>query len=257
MLADTHCHLDFEALNSRLASLRLSLSERDVGMLVVPSARSETWLKVIELCSTDSRFYFGLGLHPYFIEYHQNECVSKLALEIARMKEEGCKKLVAIGEIGLDFTRPDSGKQIKLFEAQLEIAEKYALPVIIHVRKAHAEALFSLKKYNLVGGGVVHAFSGSLELMMNYIKLGLKIGVGPVITWPTSFKTKASISKAPLSALVLETDSPDMYVSGAEFGQGSPLDVCEVFEELKKIRPESGDILESSLWQNSVQLFIQ
>lgn len=232
------------------------MSERDVGMLVVPAVKSETWSKVIELCSVDSRFYFGLGLHPYFVEHHQNECVSKLAVDIGRLKEQGCKKLVAIGEIGLDFTRPDSEKQIKLFEAQLELAEKYALPVILHVRKAHAEALFSLKKYNLVGG-VVHAFSGSYELMMNYIELGLKIGVGPVITWPTSFKTKASISKAPLSALVLETDAPDMYVSGAESGQGSPLDVCEVFEALKGIRSESGDFLESSLWQNSVQLFIK
>lgn len=256
MLADTHCHLDFEALYSRLESLRLLMSDRDVGMLVVPAVRSETWSKVIELSSVDSRFYFGLGLHPYFIEYHQNECVSKLALEISSLKDEGCKKLVAIGEIGLDFTRPDSEKQIKLFEAQLEIAEKYALPVIIHVRKAHAEALLSLKKYNLVGG-VVHAFSGSFELMTNYIKLGLKIGVGPVITWPTSSKTKDSISQAPLSALVLETDAPDMYVSGAESGQGSPLDVGDVFEALKRIRPESGDFLESSLWQNSVQLFIQ
>ena len=232
------------------------MSDRGVGMLVVPSVKSEAWSKVVELCSVDNRFFFGLGLHPYFIESHQSECVTKLALQISRLKEEGSKKLVAIGEIGLDVTRPDFERQVRLFEAQLELAERYALPVIIHVRKAHAEALLSLKKYNLVGG-VVHAFSGSFELMMNYIKLGFKIGVGPVITWPKSFKTKASISKAPLSALVLETDSPDMYVLGAKSGQGSPLDVCNVFDELKRIRSESGEFLESSIWQNSVQLFIK
>lgn len=256
MFADTHCHLDFEVLHSQLTILRAAMSERGVGMLVVPSVKSKTWSKVIGVCALDNRFYFGLGLHPYFINQHKTDCVYKLDLAISKQKKDSCKKLIGVGEIGLDFTLPDHQKQINLFEVQLALAEKYKLPVIIHVRKAHAEALKSLKKYNLVGG-VVHAFSGSFELMMNYIDLGLKIGVGPVITWPTASKTRASIAKAPLDSLVLETDSPDMFVSGGKSGQGSPLEVCDVFMALNKIRSEAQGFLEYSLWQNSVQLFIK
>lgn len=256
MLADTHCHLDFNELSSRLECLLLEMDMYRVGMLVVPSVQSDTWSKVIDICFKDSRFFFALGLHPYAIDHHTDECLLRLSYMISKLKSDGVDKLVAIGEIGLDFTRPNPKKQMGLFEAQLKLAEKYRLPVIIHVRKAHAEVLAALKRYELVGG-VVHAFSGSYELMMSYVSLGLKIGVGPVITWPTSFKTKISIAKAPISSLVLETDSPDMSISGVKPGQGSPLDVCRVFAELKELRSETGDMLKKTLWQNSVNLFIR
>tara|TARA_R110001592_G_scaffold15600_1_gene67748 strand:+ start:7394 stop:8167 length:774 start_codon:yes stop_codon:yes gene_type:complete len=256
MFADTHCHLDFVELSSQLDSIQMAMNNQRIGMLVVPSVERSNWSKVIDICKKDSRFFFGLGLHPYFIEVHDIEDISSLAVEISNLKRQKSNKLVAIGEIGLDFTRPGAEKQIDLFEAQLALAEEYELPVIIHTRKANAETLFSIKKYNLVGG-VVHAFSGSFELMMGYIDQGLKIGVGPVITWPTSSKSRKAVMRAPIGSLILETDAPDMSVSGVGRGFGSPLNVCDVFETLKNIRSETGQKLEEALWYNSVQLFIR
>tara|TARA_R110001592_G_scaffold235690_1_gene493774 strand:+ start:1581 stop:2363 length:783 start_codon:yes stop_codon:yes gene_type:complete len=254
VFADTHCHLDFKELASHLETIKIQLDEKRVGMLVVPSIGRDNWPQVIDICSKDSRFYYGLGLHPYFIDKHEINDLSVLANEIERLKKEGPDKLVAVGEIGLDFTRPNIEKQISLFEAQLAIADRYKLPVIIHTRKANAETLSSLKKYKVVGG-VIHAFSGSFELMMNYIDLGLKIGVGPVITWPSASKSRDAIMRAPIGSLVLETDAPDMSIAGVGRGFGSPLDVCDVFAALNNIRPEKAPDLERALWNNSAQLF--
>ncbi len=256
MFADTHCHLDFPELSSKLLSLQDEMTNKRLGMIIIPSVARKNWSNVVEICDQDNRFFFGLGLHPYYIDNHEISDASHLAREVSNFKKEKSDKLVAVGEIGLDFTCPNKEKQIGLFEAQLAIAEEYELPVIIHTRKAHAETLRSLKKYNLVGG-VVHAFSGSFELMMGYVDQGLKIGVGPVITWPTSTKTRNAIMKAPLDVLLLETDSPDMAVAGVEKGFGSPVNVREVFSELNKIRNESESRLESVLWESSIQLFMR
>lgn len=254
MFADTHCHLDFSELAQQLALLKVGMEEKKIGLLVVPAVERNNWSKVMKICSRDSRFFFGLGLHPYFIDRHKEEDLIVLAETVGDLKKEKVDKLVAVGEIGLDFTRPDAGKQISLFEGQLALAESHKLPVIIHTRKAHSETLASLKKYQLVGG-VIHAFSGSFELMMSYVELGLKIGVGPVITWPSSVKSRKSFMMAPIESLVLETDAPDMAVTNVLSGSGSPLDVCHVFAELAKIRNETKQQLEQALWENSKQLF--
>ena len=254
MLADTHCHLDFIQLSSQLLFLQKEMDSRQIGMLVVPSVEVSRWQSVIEICDKDNRFFFGLGLHPYFIDQHEFDDIDKLSQKISEFQNQTSAKLVAVGEIGLDFTCPSKEKQIELFEAQLALAESYRLPVILHTRKANAEMLKILKRYDLVGG-VVHAFSGSFELMMCYVELGYKIGVGPVITWPASSKTKGAIAKAPLDALVLETDAPDMAVSGVERGFGSPVNVCDVYASLKEVRSESDQKLRQALWENSTNLF--
>jgi TatD DNase family protein len=256
MFADTHCHLDFKELASQLETIQMGMYQRSLGMLVVPSVERKSWPEVIDICLKDERFFFGLGLHPYFIDRHEVEDLSVLANEIERLKKEKSNKLVAVGEIGLDFTRPSIEKQINLFEAQLALAGRYKLPVIIHTRKANAETLASLKKYNIVGG-VIHAFSGSFELMMSYIDQGLKIGVGPVITWPSASKSRDAVSRAPIDSLVLETDAPDMSVTGVVRGSGSPLNVCDVFDVLANIRAETKFRLEQALWKNSAELFIR
>lgn len=223
-------------------------------MVVVPSVCASRWEKVISLCGKDGRFCYGLGLHPYFIENHDFSDVSILEQKITNLIGVGNSGLVAIGEIGLDATRPNVDKQILLLEMQLKLAEKYKLPVILHVRKLHSQLVAILKKYSLVGG-VIHAFSGSYELMMSYIGLGFKIGVGPVITWRSSTKTQSAIKKAPLESLVLETDAPDMFVEGDDKAKASPLDVIKVFDVLSALRAESRVDLQKQILINSTELF--
>ena len=225
-----------------------------MAMVVVPSVSASNWDDVISICDKDERFFYALGLHPYFINSHDVSDVVTLDNNLNDLMASSNSSLVAIGEIGLDATRPDMDKQIVLLEMQLELAEKYKLPVIVHIRKMHSQLLVILRKYSLVGG-VIHAFSGSYELMMAYIALGFKVGVGPVITWRSSTKTRSAIERAPLSSLVLETDAPDMYVEGLEKTKASPLDVIKVFGVLSGLRSESEIDLEKQIWSNSVSLF--
>lgn len=254
MFADTHCHLDFESFSVGIERLKCEMSKNFLEMVVVPSISASNWDKVISLCGQDERFFFALGLHPYCIEEHKFSDVMALENKLSVLMEAKTGGLVALGEVGLDATRPDIEKQVELFEMQLCLAEKYKLPVIVHVRKLHNQVIELLKRYALVGG-VIHAFSGSYELMLRYINLGFKIGVGPVITWASSGKTRSAIMKAPLEYIVLETDAPDMYVAGIDKSQASPIDVIKVFEVLNEIRPESDSELRESLWVNSIQLF--
>lgn len=254
MFADTHCHLDFSDFDDRLPSIIGGLTENEIGLIVVPSVSFKVLARVKLLCKKDVRIYMALGLHPFFIDEHSDDDLLKLENELIELKARGEKRLIAIGEIGLDASCGSFDRQVWFFEQQLKIAERYGLPVILHVRKCHDKVLAMLVKFKLVGG-VVHAFSGSYEILMRYVKQGLKIGVGPVITWPASGKTRNAIGRAPLDALVLETDSPDMYVAGVTREQSSPLDVIRVFSVLAVIRGESEGVLKLSLWHQSVNLF--
>lgn len=254
MFVDTHCHLNFDFLQSRFDSIMQGMTEHDLQMIVVPGVARKTWAKCKAMCEQDERLFFAYGLHPYFIEEHHSNDLKKLEELVSSAMLENQSGLVAIGEVGLDFNLQSKAKQLQLLEDQLALAEKYKLPVLLHCRKAHSEMLSMLKRFNLVGG-VLHAFSGSYEMLMQYVGIGMKVGVGPVITWPTAHKTRSAISRAPISSLVLETDSPDMAVHGKAKGEGLPVDVLNVFECLKSLRDEDAKVLEEAIAANSLALF--
>jgi len=254
MYADTHCHLDFDVFKGRLPEILGDMSARDLGFVVIPAVALSSFAGVESLCQQDKRLFMGLGLHPYFIEEHSDQDLAELEKVLCHLLRKDESRLVAIGEIGLDATCPDLGKQVRLFEAQLVLAEKYRLPVIVHSRKCNEEMFSCLADHKLLGG-VIHAFSGSYELLMRYVRLGFKIGVGPVITWSKAKKTRDAISRAPLEALVLETDAPGMHISGVSEVEASPFDVLSVFQALLAIRSESEDLIRNSLWQESQRLF--
>ena len=142
------------------------------------------------------------------IGYHPSE-VSKVSdLDLEKLEEQAkSDKVVGIGEIGLDYHygKEDREEQIKLFEKQLTLAQKLDLPVVIHSRDATLDTISSLKKYSV--SGVIHCFSGSLEVAMEYIKMGFVLGIGGVITFKNS-KLGEVVSCIPLEKIVLETDSP-------------------------------------------------
>lgn len=254
MYADTHCHLDFEVFDARLPKIISAMRKNKLGFVVIPSVALKYFDKVERLCAQYDEFYMGLGLHPYFIREHCENDLNKLEASIDRLLSTKDSKLVALGEIGLDADCPQIEKQQSLFEAQLRLAKKYNLPVIVHSRKSN-ERMFKCLSEAKINSGVIHAFSGSYELMMRFIRLGYNIGVGPVITWPGASKTREAIMRAPLEALVLETDAPGMFISGLNEKQASPLDVITVFRELTSMRSESETLIRDSLWQQSKALF--
>jgi len=165
--------------------------------------------------------YGAIGIHPEDVDSYSLDDIKFIENNISN------KKIVAVGEIGLDYhyTKENKDEQIKLFEMQLSLAQKYDIPVIVHSRDATEDTINSLKKFNCKG--VIHSFSGSLETARIYIKMGYMIGVNGVITFKNS-KIKDVIKEVGFEHIVLETDSPYLTPEPFRGKQNNPGHVLEV-----------------------------
>ncbi len=199
MFCDTHCHLFQEYYEDIDRVIKLS-KENEVDRMIVAGCDDKSNREIMELIKK-KEIYGTLGIHP--------EEVKKYTKEDLKYIEEHIKneKIVAIGEIGLDYhyEKETREEQIELFEAQLSLAEKYHLPVVVHSREATLDTIQSLKKFKV--NGVIHSFSGSLETAEIYIKMGFLLGVNGVVTFKNC-NLKDVIDKLDLHNIVLETDSP-------------------------------------------------
>jgi len=217
ILIDTHCHLDVEEFAADRMAVLARARAQGVAGIVVPGVRAGTWDALLAFCAGESDLYPALGLHPVYLDRHRETDVQQLARQVNRAH------LLAVGEIGLDYYLDglDRVRQQGLFEAQLEIARTAGLPVILHVRKAHDAVLATLQRIP-VRGGICHAFNGSLQQADRYLALGFKLGFGGMLTFERSSKLRALARELPLSAIVLETDAPDMTVAQHRGERNSP-----------------------------------
>jgi TatD DNase family protein len=209
-LIDTHCHLDAAEFDADLESVIQEALYNDIKMIVVPAVHRSNFGTVTHLAQTHSCCAHALGIHPMYVATSQPEDLAFLAQEIAsQMQSE--HPPVAIGEIGLDFFIADFDKALQehYFVEQLKIAKQYDLPVILHVRRAIDDILKHLRQYK-VHGGIAHAFNGSRQQAEAFIDLGFKLGFGGAFTYPRALKIRELVSTLPLSAIVLETDAPDI-----------------------------------------------
>lgn len=249
-LYDTHCHLDFTEFEGMIEPLLASCRRQNITKIIIPSVSKESWKRVETLAVSEKELFYALGLHPLYIERHSQSDIEEL-IDLVSSRPPG---LVALGEIGLDAEVANAEFQEELFVKQLSVAQEYCLPVIIHARRTHSQILSALKDVRV--SGVIHAFSGSKELLRQYLSKGISIGVGCVITWPGATKTRDAIANAPIDSLLLETDSPDMRVYSARDERfGCPLSVSEVFAALCEIRRETPDVLAEALRDNANKLF--
>ena len=254
-LVDTHTHLDFPEFDADRSAVLANCQILGVQRLVVLGVEQGNWQRVWDLVKNDSRLYAALGMHPVFLDQHQPEHLSELRDWLERFK--GQTKLCAVGEIGLDYflEHLDRERQQHLFEAQLELAVAFELPALIHVRRAHAATIATLKRIRPQRGGIIHAFAGSYEEAREYLKLGFKLGLGGAPTWPQAKRLRQVITRLPLEALVLETDAPDMAPSMHAKQRNSPeylADICANLAELLAIAPEQ---LASTSSRNAAELF--
>lgn len=202
---DTHCHLDDPLLYGRLADIISAAGSCGVEGFIVPGIEPQNWGRMISLSRENERIFAAPGLHPLH--------AGKWDLNIAALLKELTPDIVAVGEIGLDYFEgmPPRELQKKVFRAQLKIARDASLPVIIHCRKAFADTLKILAEEQVEKfGGVMHAFSGSVETARECIALGLKIGVAGTVTWRNAVRPVKIVQEIPLQHLLLETDSPDL-----------------------------------------------
>ncbi|MBD1226331.1 TatD family hydrolase [Xenorhabdus griffiniae] len=253
MLIDTHCHFDFPPFaGDEIASLQQA-SQMGVEKIIVPTISQTNFQRVSALAETYSPIYAAFGLHPLYIAEHQQVHLDALAQKLQK-KEAKC---VAVGEIGLDLYMPNPQfeKQKSMLEVQLRLAKQYDLPVILHSRKSHDQLAAILRKHKLPRAGVIHGFAGSLSQAQAFIRLGFYIGVGGTITYDRAQKTRSAIAQLPLSSLVLETDAPDMPLSGFQGQPNRPERVAQVFSVLCQLRRESTDEIANQIYQNSMTLF--
>ncbi|GGD67500.1 TatD family hydrolase [Lacimicrobium alkaliphilum] len=253
-MIDSHCHLDFAAFDDDRQQVIEQARNKGVGRIVIPGVASATWQNLTALCAQESELDFALGLHPWFLEQYQPADLSLLEKLINTHK----KDVKAVGEIGLDYGGTvgiSQQQQEEIFCAQLNLARQYQLPVIVHHRKSHHRILHCLKTTGFDQGGVIHAFSGSIEQAQAYLNWGFKLGIGGTITYPRARKTRDAVAALPIEAILLETDAPDMPINGRQGQRNSPEYLDEVLLALAEIREEPLDELEQRTDENARRLF--
>jgi len=250
---DTHCHFDFPPFTGDEVPSIERAARAGVDAIIVPAIEAAYFERVLDLARRHDALYAALGLHPIVIEHHLDEHLDRLDAVLQTAE----KKLVAIGEIGLDLYRenPQFERQQTILDAQLRLAKRHDLPVILHSRRTHDKLAMHLKRIDLPRRGVVHGFSGSLQQAQRFIELGYHIGVGGTITYPRASKTRDVMARLPLSALLLETDAPDMPLNGFQGQPNRPEQAARVFTTLCELRPEPAAVIADALLENTRTLF--
>lgn len=249
-LIDSHCHLDFSHFDDDRDAVIERCMQLGLTRIIVPGVCRERWPSLMACCNQSPLLSPALGLHPMFMHRHQDKDIE--ALERALHQHQP----IAVGEIGLDFFVPghDKKAQTALFAAQITLAEQFELPVILHVRKAHDEVLKILRQSN-VPGGIVHAFNGSMQQAEHYMKQGFIFGVGGALTYPRAQKLQRLFTDLPLTAIVLETDAPDMPLAGHQGERNAPTMIPQIMEKLAELRGEATNEIAKITTANCQQLF--
>lgn len=243
-LFDTHCHF---SLLEAPASLPDTFQQNFSLSVLNVSTSPDDWLKVLQSHSNVIDVYPALGLHPWFIE---GDGVQQLTQLEALLSSH---QLAAIGEIGLDFyddRQANQGIQRKVFQSQLKLAQQYEYAVSLHCRKAHNQMLLDLKSYPVCG--VMHGFSGSVELARQFIQQGMKIGIGAQVLNPNSHRYHRLVTELGIEHLVLETDAPFGKTQTGHIGLADIEQIADAVSELCGC--ESADVMEQTT-ANAMALF--
>ncbi len=248
---DTHCHLDFAAFDPDRDAVLAAAADRGVHRLVIPGVDANQWPVLPGFHHPRVQLRWAAGLHPWFLECHRNDHLSQL--EDVMRTGEPC----AVGEIGLHEPSGNMGRQVALLEDQLALAQEFESPVILHQHGAHNAMVRALKRVPPVAGGVVHAFSGSESMGREYMKAGLHLGIGGVITYPRAAKTRRAVAALPLSSMLLETDGPDMPLCGFQGVRNTPAQIPAVFRSLCGLQQAEPAQAALTLEQSASALFFR
>lgn len=246
-LIDTHSHLDTHSFTEDRREVLERSRTAGVVAQILPGVCRSWWPNLLVLCRQEADLFPALGLHPLYLHLHTADHLA----ELTRHAESG--SLVALGEIGLDFYHKDPrmNAQYELFEAQLQIAKKYRLPILLHVRKAHDQVQAMLRRKRFDFGGIVHAFSGSRQQAEHYLKLGFAVAFGGTITYDRATKIQSVARALPLTSIVLETDAPDIPPAPYNNRRNSPEYLPLVLEALARIRSEPVETIAAATTANA------
>lgn len=233
---DSHCHFDFSVFDTDREQHWKFLQRWGCAGLLIPGVMEKDWEKLISHCE-GKPWVYALGLHPYFLDQHKANDMAQLVLACQMNKP------VAIGEFGLDFALPDAtfAQQIELCQQQFNLAQELQLPVILHVRKAYDEIAAMVRRLGFNQGGIIHAFSGSLQQGQALIKLGFKLGIGGAVSHGRAIKLRKTLTQLPLGSIVLETDAPDMKPAFLAGNRNSPISLLLLAQIVANVKECSLD----------------
>jgi TatD DNase family protein len=207
MWIDTHCHLDAAEFSGDVAAVRARAVAAGVAHCVLPAVERGNFETVRRLAHRHGDSY-ALGIHPLCTGTAQDGDLQALDEALAMHRDD--PRLVAVGEIGLDYFVPglDAGRQEFFYREQLGLARKHGLPVLLHVRRSADTLLKHLRRIPV--RGIAHAFNGSAQQAAEFVALGFCLGFGGTVTYERALQIRRLAASLPLSALVLETDAPDI-----------------------------------------------
>ena len=242
MWIDSHCHLDAAEFCGASAVIAEQAHKAGVSWIVIPAVEQANFSVVAALAADLPGCVYALGIHPLFVPQASHDDLLALRQLVAASIADS--RLVAIGEIGLDFFVPAlcepalREKQEFFYAEQLKIARDFDLPVILHVRRSQDILLKYLRRIH-VSGGIAHAFNGSEQQADAFIDLGFVLGFGGAMTFTRALQIRRLASQLPPEAIVLETDAPDISPAWLHPARNSPVQLPQIAAVLAELRGQS------------------
>lgn len=229
-LIDTHAHIDM--LEEPINQVLLEMHNFGIKKVIIPSVEISTMQNIVNIANQNENIYAMVGIFPSEAKTYNKDIEEKM-INFAQSK-----KVVAVGEIGLDYYWDKSFNAIQqdVFIKQIKLANKLNLPIVIHDREAHKDTFDILKEHNQNSKVLFHCFSGSVEFMRECVKQGWFIALGGVVTFKNAIKMKEVTKEVPLEKLMLETDSPYLTPVPYRGKPNKPAYVKYVAEEIAQLR---------------------
>lgn len=267
---DTHCHLDAPEFDADRAAVRAAANGAGVSHCLIPAVERSNFDTVRQLAHAGGDSYC-LGIHPLYVARAKPDDLA--ALEAQLQTHHADPRLVAVGEIGLDYFVPElthsplREQQESMYRAQLKLARQFGLPVVLHVRRSADRLLKHLRELSQTGPawtGIAHAFNGSEVQAQEFIKLGFKLGFGGAVTFERALQLRHLAQTLPLESIVLETDAPDipphwLYTtqqdrqSGVAQGRNAPGELPRIAAVVAQLRGISLESLAQATTHNARQ----
>ena len=253
MLFDSHAHLNDARFDEDREALIQKLQEEHVDLVLNPGADIETSISSVELANKYDFIYAAVGVHP-----HDVKDLDDTAIDTLRKLATENEKVVAIGEIGLDYYYDNSPREVQKewFKKQIELANELKLPIIIHDRDAHQDTFEIIKNTKSPEiGCVLHCYSGNVELAKEYVKMGCYISIPGTVTFKNNKKTREVAKEIPLEYLLIETDSPYMAPEPHRGTRNDSRNVKYIAEKIANVKEMSLEDIAKITYKNAMKIF--
>ena len=253
MIFDSHCHLNDENLYDHIDQVIADAKKTNVSKFLVVGYDYPSSLLAVKIAEQYEECYAAIGIHPTEIPHTTEEDYQNTMALVNH------PKVVAIGEIGLDYHWVKDPEQREIqkqwFVRQIEFANEHDLPISIHNRESNKDCLKILKEHTPKYSGVMHCYSGSVEMLKDVLSLGLMISLGGPVTFTNAKTPKEVAEEVPLDKLLIETDSPYLTPHPHRGEKNEPKYICLVLEEIARLKDMSKKHLEKVVYENTLRLF--